>query len=128
MPFASANISGVKCGAANDVERQRQRMCCDFANTVVRRIGEPDAMLFARLRINGVEARADARADAHTRQRSEHALGHGRVLNQQAIRIAFSGRTYDVVFRLCLRGDETHASISEQFFFKRVGCCVEISE
>ena len=74
-------------------------------------------MLFAGFRINRVEACANARTDADTRQRSKNAFGDGCVLNQQAVSGAVNCSADHVVFCFCLRGDKTHACISKKFFF-----------
>ena len=67
-------------------ERQRQRVRRDFADAVVGRIGDPDAVPRAGVGVDGVEARADPAHDAERRQRGDDALGDRRVLEQDAAR------------------------------------------
>ena len=69
------------------------------------------------LRVDGVEARADARAQADARARGKHRVGDRGVLDEQ--RAAAFGGFDDLLLGSALRLDERDAGLAEQVALQR---------
>ncbi len=112
VPLARVDIAVVGHDVAYRGQCQRQRMRGDFADAVVRRIGDPDARLVACVGVDGVEARADPADDPQARQRGNH-LGADRRILQQDPAAALS-RGDHLLFGPALRRDDFDADRVEQ--------------
>ena len=71
MPLAGMDVAVIGHDVADRGQRQRQRVCGDFADPVVRRIGDPHAVPGAGVGVDGVETGADAAHDAELGQRRD---------------------------------------------------------
>ena len=109
VPVPGLDVAVVRHDIAHQREREGERMRRHLAHAVIRRIGDPDAVARAGVRVDRVEARADAAYDAELWQRRDDALGDRRVLEQHAGAIARGGDHLVLGLALCRRKFDTRA-------------------
>ena len=110
------DVAVVRDDIADQCQRERQRMRGDFADAIVGRIGDPDAVARAGRGIDVVEAGADPADDAELRRRGDDLLGDRRVLRQDSC--AIGGRSPHLAGRPALRGEKLDAGVRKELAFE----------
>src|SRR6266581_2070180 len=112
VPPSRLDIAMVSHDVAHQRQREGEGMGRDFADTVVRRIGDPNALVHARLGIDGVVSRPDPADDGKAWKRSQRMLPDGRVLQQDADTVPRGND--DLILGPALRDDQLDAGVGEK--------------